>query len=201
MSALARSLLAALALPALTACGGASAADPARILDGADVARMAERQLEAEHDGMAPGEMTCRDLELTAGERARCTRTAHLAEGRWVRVRGTVEVAEVGGDSRLRVRMDEAIADFGLTGAAVARRVRESLAESAAQSAGGSPGVAEAVSCPELSGAIGRTARCAVTFADGRTGVAEVVVTATDAERYQTDTAVRLDAAAGEHAG
>jgi len=72
-------------------------------LHGRDVARMAERELEAENPRMAVGTLTCPGLKFRRDASVRCLRTVELSEGRVVKVPGTVIVSSVAGGGRLHV--------------------------------------------------------------------------------------------------
>jgi hypothetical protein len=148
-------------------------------LAGHDVGTMAERELEAENPRLAPGTLTCPDLDYRAGASVRCRRTAELSGGRVVEVRGTVEVTSTDSGGRLHVTMDDDVEAFGVSGddleADLRRRyVQRFQAEPTA------------VSCPYLRAVVGQRVTCRLEARGVRHDV-EVVVTATHPESYRTD--------------
>ena len=167
----------------LGACGRQAVSLPDR-LDGGAVARMAERELEAENPRMAVGTLTCPGLNFRRGASVRCLRTVELSEGRVVKVPGTVTVSSVAGGGRLHVAMDDRAEEFGLSGEQVAVGVRQAFARRLHLRPTG-------VTCPYLRGAVGATVTCRVDGAGPRQ-TAEAEVTGVDAAEYRTSYAVRL---------
>lgn len=164
------------------ACGSAPTPTPhLDHLPGARVAEMAERQLEAAHPGMAPGTMQCPDLDWKVGATVRCRQTVELSKGRVLVIPGTVRVTEVDGGGRLHVRLDDAVAAYGITGTHLSadllvqarRRLRSGDASA---------------SCPALIGQVGTTVRCTVGLR-GRTGIVLARVTERVPQRYATSCA------------
>lgn len=147
------------------------------VLDGAEVATMAERELMAENPRMAPGTLSCPDLEFEVGASVRCLRTTELSGGRVVKVAGRVEVTAVDAGGRLHVAMDESAAEFGLAGEQLAAELRPRFV-----SAGSEP----VVECPYLRGAVGQRITCRIEVGDVRRELV-VVVTAVDEATYDTD--------------
>lgn len=190
----ARWLLRCLAAPlalASAACGltgCARAGEPIAVLPGARVARMAEARLEAEDPGMAPGTLRCPDLDFVIGAATRCVRTAMLSRGRVVRVLGTIRVVSTRGGGELHVALDDAAAGFGLTGSAVAARVRDRLHRRGMRPV--------SVDCPYLDGEVGVTVACKVV---GRTGASTAVVTATAVHpaTYDVDVGIEIPTGPG----
>lgn len=147
------------------------------VLDGTDVATMAERQLMAENPRMAPGTLSCPDLEFEVGASVRCLRTTELSRGRVVKVAGSVEVTSQDSGGRLHVAMDDEAAEFGLSGDQLASEVAGRYTR------GGSAAVVE---CPYLRGTVGHRVTCQVDVADKRRQVV-AVVTAVDERTYDVD--------------
>ncbi len=161
-------------------------------LDGGAVARMAERELEAENPRMAVGRLTCPGLRLRIGVSVRCRRTTELSEGRVVTVSGTVTVTALSSGGRLHVAMDDRAEEFGLSGDRVATGVRDAFARRLHLRP-------TRVSCPYLRGVVGARVTCRVDGA-GRRRTAEVEVTGVDAADYRTAYAVRLGHTSLRHA-
>lgn len=163
----------------LAGCGGAPE-PPLEIdrLSGAEVGAMAERELEAAHPAMAPGIVTCPDLDWELDASVRCVQVAELSGGRQVTIGGTVTVTDVSGGGRLHVELDDTVAEFGITGAYLGSdleaRARDRLDPDPTS-----------VRCPYLSGPVGTTVRCRVVH-QGRTAVVLARVTALDPERHAT---------------
>jgi hypothetical protein len=166
----------------LAGCGGRAATGPDR-LAGADVATMAERELEAENPRLTTGMMTCPDLDFEVGASVRCLRATELSGGRVVKVRGTVTVTSVESGGRLHVVMDEQPAEFGLTGSRVATDVRQ-------RSQRWFHARPSRVDCPDLRGEVGATITCRVVIAGKRHAV-DVLVTAVDRDAFRTSYVVR----------
>ena len=145
-------------------------------LTGAAVARMAERELEAENPRLAAGSLTCPDLELRVGRSVRCVRTTTLGSGRIVRVEGTVRVASMASGGRLHVAMDTRAAGFGVTGDQVAADLRRQYPRLFHRAAG-------AIDCPYLRGKVGARATCHVQVT-GASRAVDAVVTQVDPEEY-----------------
>lgn len=163
----------------LTGCG--SAGEPAPDIDflaGSKVGEMAERELERAHPQMAPGTVTCPDLDWELGASVRCVQVAVLSGGRQVSIGGTVSVTEVTDGGRLRVQLDDTVAEYGVAGAYLsedlARQARTRLR----------PGPTSAT-CPYLTGPVGTTAKCRLVH-DGRTRGVRVRITALDPENHAT---------------
>jgi hypothetical protein len=160
---------------ALTGCGqDVPAVD---VLDGAEVATMAESQLMIENPRMAPGTLSCPDLEFEVGASVRCLRTTELSGGRVVKVAGSVEVTSQDSGGRLHVAMDDEAAEFGLSGDQLASEVAARYAWA---------GSAAVVECPYLRGTVGHRVTCRVDAAGKRREVA-AVVTAVDEQSYDID--------------
>ena len=163
----------ALTLVALITVAGCGEATPAAMtFSGERVARIAENQLEARRPALAPGVVSCSDLDFVVGARARCARTSALSNGRGVRVLGTVTVMSVRDGGRLHVHFEERAASFWVRGAYLADRARRWLDAR-------HPPAAAAVSCPDLPGETGREVTCEA--GDVAVGV---LVTATVPETY-----------------
>jgi hypothetical protein len=160
----------------LSGCGGGTAA-PDR-LDGDSVARMAEQELEAENAGLAPGTLSCPDLDFRVGASVRCVRTTGLSGGRVVKVGGTVSVTTRASGGRLHVAMDQQAREFGLDGdefvAGVRKRYRQRFGVDPSR-----------LDCPYLHGEVGARVTCRVEAGGSRHDV-DVVVTAVDAATYGT---------------
>ena len=153
----------------LAGCG-AEPADPVTFT-GDRVARIAEAQLEAQRPALAPGTVSCSDLEFRVGASTQCARTSALSGGRMVRVLGRVTVKSVAAGGMLHVSFAERASAFWLRGAFVAERVRDWLR---------GRGVSGAeITCPDLPGEAGRAITCTAGEADVR-----VLVTATQPEEY-----------------
>jgi hypothetical protein len=147
------------------------------VLDGTDVATMAERQLMAENPRMAPGTLTCPDLEFEVGASVRCLRTTELSRGRVVKVAGSVEVTSQDSGGRLHVAMDDEAAEFGLSGDQLAAELRPRFARA---------GAAPVVECPYLRGAVGQRVTCRVDVGGAHRELV-VVVTVADEQDYDVD--------------
>ena len=145
-------------------------------LTGTAVARMAERELEAENPRLAAGTLTCPDLEFRVGRSVRCVRTTTLAKGRIVSVGGTVRVSSMASGGRLHVAMDSEAAEFGVTGDQVAADLRRQYHRLFHRAAG-------AVDCPYLRGQVGARATCHVRTGTARRAV-DAVVTQVDPDEY-----------------
>ena len=147
-------------------------------LEGSKVAAMAERELEAQNPRLAPGTLSCPDLDFEVGSSVHCLRTAELSKGRVVKVRGTVEVTSRASGGRLHVAMEDDAKEFGVTGEQVAAALGHQLAERSA-------GVPGNIACPYLRGKVGTTITCSFDL-DGARHDVDAVVTAVDAEEYDT---------------
>jgi hypothetical protein len=147
-------------------------------LDGDEVARMAERELEAENATIAAGTMRCPDLALVVGASVRCRRTVALSEGRVVEMRGTVAVASLAAGGRLHVALDDEVVHFGVAGHHLAADVRKRYLRELG-------GQATVVRCPYLPGRPGASVTCRLSL-EGGPRVVRVVVTAVDPETYRT---------------
>lgn len=163
--------------------GGRDAADPSvvpdiDVLPGAAVGEMAERRLEEAHPGMAPGLMTCPDLDWKVGASVRCYQLAELSDGRQVSIGGTVSVTDVGGGGKLHVQLDDDVAQFGITSTYLTAR----LTEQAAKRLKHRPG---SVTCPYLRGKVGAKATCALVY-EGKPEVVIARVTAVDPKENRT---------------
>lgn len=161
---------------ALTGCG--QDAPTVDVLDGDEVATMAERQLMVENPRMAPGTLACPDLEFEVGAFVRCLRTTELSGGRLVKVAGSVEVTSRESGGRLHVAMDDEAVEFGLTGDQLASEVRPRF-----ERAGSAP----IVECPYLRGAVGQRVTCQVEVGGVVRRELVVVVTAVDEQSYDLD--------------
>ena len=178
-----RALVHGLLLAAMVSgCGGGTPAPDH--LDGHAVARMAEHELEAENTGLAPGSLSCPDLDFRVGASVRCVRTIGLSGGRVVKVAGTVSVTTRASGGRLHVAMDQQAREFGLGGDAFVAAVRARYR----QRFGLDP---TRLDCPYLRGVVGARVTCTVDTGGGRRDV-DVVVTAVDPATYGTS--YRLDA-------
>lgn len=122
-------------------------------LPGFQVGTMAERQLEADHPGMAPGRLTCPDLAWKVGAMVRCIQVVVLSGGRQLRIPGTVAVTSTSAGGQLHVHLADAVSDYGVT----AEHLTSDLRDQAVKRLRG--GVRK-VSCPYLSGPVGTTVRC-----------------------------------------
>lgn len=152
-------------------------------IEGGEVGRMAEQELQAENPRLAPGTMSCPDLAFEVGASVRCLRTTELSGGRIVKVGGTVEVSSRASGGRLHVAMDEDAREFGLAGQHVAAALRERTV----RRFGSEP---SSVECPYLRAVVGTTVSCRLRLNGDRYRVT-AVVTAVDAEQYETEYAFR----------
>ena len=139
---------------------------------------MAEQQLEAMHSELATGTMTCPRLEVVMDASVRCVRVARLSGGRQIRVLGTVSVTSTRAGGRLHVRLDDEVAEFGVTGDELAKDLR-ARAQRVLRAA------PERVSCPYLVGRPGAQVRCRVVVGE-HTLVAPVQVVRVVPEDYRT---------------
>jgi hypothetical protein len=147
-------------------------------ISGAKVAAMAERGLEAENPRMAPGTLSCPDLDFRAGAEVRCLRTTKLSGGRLVRVSGVIRVASISSGGRLHVSMDDDATGFGVAGAHLAADVSNRYRKRY--------GVRPSrVRCPDLRGALGAAVTCRVEVGAKRQDL-DVVVTKVDPRSYTT---------------
>lgn len=168
---------------ALTGCGddggkpSAVASSPIDFLPGERVGRLAEEQLEAEHLTMAPGTITCPDLDWQLRASVRCLRISELSDGRRVKVPGTVTVTDTDGGGRLHVELDDRASEFGVDAAHLSSQAETWVEEQVAS--------AQSVTCPYLVGKIGTVERCAATVTDHEYGVL-VTVTAVEPDDYRT---------------
>jgi hypothetical protein len=162
-------------LVAVGACGCGRDVAVLDTISGHDVARMAERQLEAENPELAPGTLSCPDLDFRVGRSVRCLRTTELSGGRVVKVHGVIRVMSLSSGGRLHVAMDPRATEFGLAGDALAARL-------ARQRSGARP---DTVHCPYLRGTVGAKVTCRVVVGGTRQDV-DVVVTRVDAHDYRT---------------
>jgi hypothetical protein len=160
---------------ALAGCG--QDAPDIDVLDGAEVATMAERELMAQNPRMAPGTLACPDLEFKVGESVRCLRTTELSGGRVVKVAGSVEVTSRDSGGRLHVAMDDEAAEFGLAGDQLASELAARYTRA---------GKGAVVECPYLRGTVGHQVTCQVDISGARRDVV-TVVTAVDEQRYDVD--------------
>jgi hypothetical protein len=167
-------------LAGLTGCGATPTA-PA-VLPGARVARMAEERLEADHPGIAPGRLRCPDLVDAVGATTRCVRTATLSRGRQVMVLGTIQVMSLADGDDLHVRLDEHALEYGLRGDYLAARLRTQLPELGEERPDG-------VACPYLTGWVGASVTCTVSFVSGES---HVRVTVTGLRPATYDVAYRI---------
>lgn len=164
----------------LAGCGSTSgtAAPDIDYLPGARVGEMAERELEAAYPRMAPGTVTCPDLDWRVGASVRCLQVARLSGGRQVSIRGTVTVTDLADGGRLHVELDDVVAEFGISSehlsADLETRARTRLRPAPT-----------AVRCPYLSGPVGTTVRCRV-VQEGRAGVVVARVVGRTASRNAT---------------
>ncbi|RNL60576.1 hypothetical protein EFK50_19870 [Nocardioides marmoriginsengisoli] len=169
-----------LALLLVTGCGSTTTSETPDIdsIAGSQVGAMAERQLETTHPGMAPGELTCPDLDFEVGSEVRCERVAELSGGRLIRVSGTVSVTSTEGGGRLHVKLDDEVAEFGITGDAL----EDDLRKRAAAKLKAEP---DEVTCPYLTGEVGTKARCRVRL-DDKVVVVVAVITGREPEENLT---------------
>jgi hypothetical protein len=165
-------------LVALLPTGCGSAGPGLDQLDGRDVATMAERELETENPGLAPGTLACPDLDYRIRASVRCLRTAELGDGRVVKVGGTVEVTSISSGGHLHVTMDDDAEEFGVAGANLGADLRRRYVQQFHV-------VPSQVTCPYLRAVVGHRVTCRVVAGGVRRDV-EVVVTAADAETYRT---------------
>jgi hypothetical protein len=168
----------------LVALGTGGCGRDVAVLDtipGHDVARMAERQLEAENPELAPGTLSCPDLDFRVGRSVRCLRTTELSGGRVVKVHGVIRVMSLSSGGRLHVAMDPRATEFGLAGDELASQLAHR------QRFGARPST---VHCPYLRGTVGTTVTCRVVVGGTRQDV-DVVVTGVDARDYRTTYVVR----------
>jgi hypothetical protein len=156
---------------------------PVDVLTGAQVGSIAEEQLEAQNPTMAPGTMSCPDLDFAVGASVRCLRTTRLSRGRVVKVEGTVEVTSLTGGGKLHVQMDERAMEFGLAGGYLATEVSRVFTRTHHRTP-------SRVRCPYLRGAVGNTIACRLVDGDQRHDL-DIVVTAVDPAAYDTDYAFR----------
>lgn len=160
-------------------CGSAAEPPPKLdLLSGTKVGEMAERELEDAHPGMAPGTVTCPDLDWELGASVRCVQVAELGDGRQVSIGGTVSVVDLEDGGRLHVKLDETVAEFGIS----SEFLSADLATLARQRLLPAP---TSVRCPYLSGPVGTTVRCRLVH-DGRTKVVLARVTARAPEENAT---------------
>ncbi len=168
----------ALALLGLLLTGCGSTTVHVDHLAGARVGVMAERQLEAMHPGMAPGELTCPTLRFRVGAQVRCVRVAELSGGRVVRMYGTVSVVSIRDGGDLHVAMDDAVAEFGVSADQLAADL-SAIVEKRTSTAPTS------VRCPYLAGLTGTAVRC--TLVIGHVPAhATATVTGLDPASYRT---------------
>ncbi|HET6168314.1 MAG TPA: hypothetical protein VFE07_15900 [Marmoricola sp.] len=170
----------------LIAAGGSGCGRDVVALDtisGHDVGRMAERQLEAENPELAPGTLSCPDLDFRVGRSVRCLRTTRLSGGRIVKVHGVIRVTSLASGGRLHVTMDARASEFGLAGDQLAAE----LARTWVQRFRVRPSTLE---CPYLRGAPGTTVTCRVVVGGVRHDT-DVVVTRVDARSYRTSYTTR----------
>ena len=147
-------------------------------IPGSDVGRMAERQLEAENPELAPGTLSCPDLDLRVGKQVHCTRTTELSGGRVVKVRGAVTVMSLASGGRLHVRMDASATEFGVAGGQLAKALsRQWLQRSHVRPS--------RLDCPYLRGEVGATVTCHLEVG-GKRHDTDVVVTRVDPKDYRT---------------
>ena len=147
-------------------------------IDGTQVGVMAERELEAQNPGMAPGTLACPDLSLDLGASVRCLRTTELSKGRVVKVNGTVEVTSLSSGGRLHVTMDEEASEFGVAGDHLAADLRGQYL----RRFGAAP---TRLDCPYLRGTVGAVVTCRLVV-DRRRRTVDVEVTAVDPSGYRT---------------
>lgn len=161
----------------VSGCGFEVSTTP-KELDGEKLAARANRQLEAQNPGMAPGELTCEDVAYEKDATARCVRTVVFDDGRLVRIGATVTIEDVEGEGRFGITVDEAAEEFGVTG----RSVFEELANSYERRFGDVPTGA----CPEyLPGKVGESMTCTLQTNRGRLRV-RVEVTRVRPETFET---------------
>jgi hypothetical protein len=164
------------AVAGLPGCGPAPSVDG---IPGNRVAAMAEQQLEAMHNELATGTMTCPRLEFVVEASVRCVRIAQLSGGRQIRVLGTVSVTSTKDGGRLHVRLDDEVSEFGVSGEQLANDLRAR----AQRVLGAAP---EQVSCPYLVGRKGARVTCEVVVLK-RTLVAPVSVVRVVAADYRAE--------------
>ncbi|MFL6154545.1 MAG: hypothetical protein ACJ72D_00520 [Marmoricola sp.] len=176
-----RAVLLVVAGVLLAGCGAAPASVPAPAkidaVPGKQVGAMAERQLEAEHPGMARGVLTCPDLAWRLRATVRCVQVAVLSGGRRLTIPGTVTVTSVRGGGRMHVRLDDEVAEYGITA--------EHLSADLRTRAAARWGRIGRVRCPYLTGPVGTTVACRVTVR-GKTRPVAVRVTGRDQARSAT---------------
>lgn len=161
--------------------GGATpepkAASTMDVLPGERVGELAEKQLEAEHQEMAPGTVDCPDLKFELAAEVRCMKTATLSEGRRVKVAGTVTVTSTEGYGKLHVLLDDEVAEYGVDADHLAGQVEQWLRAQGKEPA--------EVRCPYLVGEPDAVVTCTADVAGRRAKVA-VAVTEVDDEEFRT---------------
>jgi hypothetical protein len=140
------------AVAGLPGCGPAASING---IPGNRVAAMAEQQLEAMHNNLATGTMTCPRLDFVVEASVRCVRVARLSGGRQIRVLGTVTVTSTKDGGRLHVRLDDEVSEFGVSG----EQLADDLRARSQSFLGAAP---EQVSCPYLVGRKGAQVTCEV---------------------------------------
>ena len=145
-------------------------------LSGSSVGSMAERELETENPRLAHGSLSCPRLDLHVGASVRCLRTTAFADGRIVKVRGTVRVTSLASGGRLHVAMDTEAAEFGISGDQVAAELRRQYRQLFRRPPAG-------IDCPYLRGQVGAHSTCDVRVGHSQRAV-DAVVTSVDAEQY-----------------
>lgn len=168
----------------LAGCGNASdgpeattSTAPIDFLPGARVGELAEKELEAEHQEIAVGTVTCPDLTWQVDASVRCIKISELSDGRRVKIPGTVTVTSTENWGKLHVALDDQAAEFGLDGGYLNGKVTDWVA------AKGEP--PSAVDCPYLAGVVGTVVRCAVRLADAHR-VVLATVTVVDPDEFRT---------------
>ena len=158
---------------------GESTSNP-KTLDGATIAARANKQLEQANPDLAPGDLSCPDVDYEVGATARCMRTVVLDDGRLVRIGATVVIDKVSGSGHFTIRVDDRPTEFGVTGKSV-------LADLSKQYAAKYGGKRPTGSCPPyLRGKAGTTMTCRLKTRDGKLRI-RVKVSRVDPETYTTE--------------
>ena len=169
---------------ALSGCGASPSIDS---LPGARVATMADHQLEAMHSELAPGTMTCPDLDFTVDASVRCIRVSELEDGIRVEVGGTVTVTSTQDGGRLHVQMDKSNTRIWVT----SEQLEGDLRARVGKLVGLAP---DKVTCPQLTSGNGFSGTTVCTVVFGTTtlrvratyaGIGAELPTASDALPYR----------------